>query len=260
MAINPNELFYRGYNPAALVAGYDDTWAVESYREAPVRKTAPAPAPANVKKEEKSGGALQWGYFGENGPRGKQRPMTRNVSFQDEKPGNGGAALQSRSGYFGENGPRGKPLNESVQEENIGKGGAKVHSENFGENGPRGKPSPVTRIASLQERTNTYSGFGGNWFTGRRPAVTRTPLLQDPKAVLEKKGIVELRMPLCCEGCVERVQKKFKSLKGVASVECSQEKQKVVVRGSATPEEVLKRAQATLSRSSFWEEEAIPPQ
>ncbi|KAG6549596.1 hypothetical protein Mapa_008574 [Marchantia paleacea] len=253
MAINPNELFYRGYNPAALVAGYDDTWAVESYREAPVSK--PAPAPVKVKKEERSGAALHSGYFGENGSRGKQRPMTRNMSLQEEKTGNGGAALHSRSGYFGENGPRGKPRVvmsiESLQEEKTGNGGAKVHSEYFGVNGPRGKP----RIASLQERTNTYSGYGGNWFTGRRPAVSRTPSLQDQKAVLDKKGIVELRMPLCCEGCVEKVQKKLNKLKGVAFVECSQEKQKVVVRGSATPEEVLKRAQATWSRSSFWEEE-----
>ncbi|KAG6548240.1 hypothetical protein Mapa_010291 [Marchantia paleacea] len=72
-----------------------------------------------------------------------------------------------------------------------------------------------------------------------------------------RRGVVELRMPLCCEGCVEKVQKKFTDMDGVASVECNTEKQKVTIRGTAKPEAVLKKAKKILSRSEFGKGKSV---
>ncbi|BBN02068.1 hypothetical protein MPTK1_2g12480 [Marchantia polymorpha subsp. ruderalis] len=72
-----------------------------------------------------------------------------------------------------------------------------------------------------------------------------------------RRGVVELRMPLCCEGCVEKVHKKFTDMDGVASVECNTEKQKVTIRGTAKPEAVLRKAKKILSRSEFWKGKSV---
>ncbi|KAL2652239.1 hypothetical protein R1flu_020367 [Riccia fluitans] len=214
MAIDPNKIPNRGYNPASSVSrgyypapsvsrgynpaprfsGYEDTWARQSWKEIPVTK--PAPVQQETREEKRQ-----------------------------EKEG-----------------------------EKIGQTAGMIPAY-FNENLFKAKRSPSVRNGVLQER----NGVNGSWFLHWRPTVTRVASLQERSTdteVLEKKGIVELRMPLCCEGCVEKVQRKLKSLKGVASVECSQEKQKVVVRGSASPEDVLKRAKTALPRSTFWVEES----
>ncbi|KAG6551868.1 hypothetical protein Mapa_006482 [Marchantia paleacea] len=67
-----------------------------------------------------------------------------------------------------------------------------------------------------------------------------------------KKGIIELRMPFCCDGCAHQVQKVLKALIGVGSVECYVLSQKVVVTGDLKPEVVLKKAQSIIKRTEFW--------
>ncbi|BBN00741.1 hypothetical protein MPTK1_2g01700 [Marchantia polymorpha subsp. ruderalis] len=73
----------------------------------------------------------------------------------------------------------------------------------------------------------------------------------------EKNGVIELRVPLCCEDCVEKIHRKMKGMDGVDCVECDQEKQKVVVRGDAKPQEVLRRVKQVLNRSQFWTERIV---
>ncbi|KAL2644367.1 hypothetical protein R1flu_011954 [Riccia fluitans] len=72
------------------------------------------------------------------------------------------------------------------------------------------------------------------------------------KKLMLKNGVIELRMPLCCEGCIEKVHKKLKAMDGVSSVICDQEMQKVVVKGDAKPETVLKKARKIHKRADFW--------
>ncbi|KAL2644433.1 hypothetical protein R1flu_012020 [Riccia fluitans] len=95
-----------------------------------------------------------------------------------------------------------------------------------------------------------YAGYDENWILGRPSSAS-----SQAGRKKEIKGIIKLRMPLCCEGCVEKVSKKLKQMEGVASVECSAEKQKVTVRGEAKPEVVLAAAKKILPRSEFWEDE-----
>ncbi|KAG6551870.1 hypothetical protein Mapa_006484 [Marchantia paleacea] len=93
-----------------------------------------------------------------------------------------------------------------------------------------------------------YSGHDESWIMRALNAEEAEKKRQEEA----EKGIIELRMPLCCEGCVVKVHKKLKAMDGVASVHCDQEKQKVVVKGEAKPEAVLKKAQKILKRTEFW--------
>lgn len=63
---------------------------------------------------------------------------------------------------------------------------------------------------------------------------------------------VELRVPICCEGCVERVTSHLIELRGVEGVTCDQIKQKVVVKGTAAAADVLRVCQKLFKRSEFW--------
>ncbi|KAL3697769.1 hypothetical protein R1sor_011845 [Riccia sorocarpa] len=96
-----------------------------------------------------------------------------------------------------------------------------------------------------------YGGYDEYWILGQGGP---TSFLNDEKEK-ELKGIIKLKMPLCCEGCVEKVTKKLKQMEGVASVECNTEKQKVTVRGEAKPDHVLAAAKKILPRSEFWKVE-----
>ncbi|KAL3697778.1 hypothetical protein R1sor_011854 [Riccia sorocarpa] len=72
------------------------------------------------------------------------------------------------------------------------------------------------------------------------------------KAENAKNGVIELRMALCCEGCIEKVHRKLKAMDGVSSVVCDQERQKVIVKGDAKPEYVLKKARKIHKRADFF--------
>ncbi|KAG6554179.1 hypothetical protein Mapa_004095 [Marchantia paleacea] len=69
-----------------------------------------------------------------------------------------------------------------------------------------------------------------------------------------KEEVIELKVPICCEGCVEKMEKKLILMEGVVGVECDVEKQKVTVRGTAKPEAVLKKARKIQKRSDLWKD------
>ncbi|KAL2644362.1 hypothetical protein R1flu_011949 [Riccia fluitans] len=75
----------------------------------------------------------------------------------------------------------------------------------------------------------------------------------EPEAKKPEKGVIELKMPLCCEGCVDRVGKKLKELHGVSSVSCDLAKQKVVVKSDLKPEDFLKMAKKISKRAELWD-------
>ncbi|KAL3699593.1 hypothetical protein R1sor_017615 [Riccia sorocarpa] len=200
MAIDPNKIPNRGYNPAYRAPVYKDSWVPPVHEDSWVRRG--------------------W----------KEIPATK---------------------------PTPVPVQEVDREEKIGLTAGMVPTTYFNENSFKAKRFLGARNGVLKERRDVNSN--GSWFLHRRSSTVRAPSFQERSKDtegLEKMGIVELRMPLCCEGCVEKVQRKLKSVRGVASIECSQEQQKVVVRGSAAPEDVLKGAKAALPRSTFWVEES----
>lgn len=63
---------------------------------------------------------------------------------------------------------------------------------------------------------------------------------------------VKLKVPLCCEACEERITNHMLALEGVESVTCDQVKQKVTVRGSASPSEVLMQGRECFRNTRFW--------
>lgn len=63
---------------------------------------------------------------------------------------------------------------------------------------------------------------------------------------------MELKVPICCEGCEERVLSRLIDIDGVRSVNCDQEKQKVTVSGTASPAEVLHACKKLFKRSKWW--------
>lgn len=63
---------------------------------------------------------------------------------------------------------------------------------------------------------------------------------------------VKLKVPLCCESCEERITNHMLALEGVESVTCDQVKQKVTVRGTATPSEILRQGRECFKHTRFW--------
>ncbi|CAM6090903.1 unnamed protein product [Calypogeia fissa] len=63
---------------------------------------------------------------------------------------------------------------------------------------------------------------------------------------------MELNVPICCEGCEERVLSCLIDIYGVDSVKCDQLKQKVTVSGTASPAEVLAACKKLFKRSRWW--------
>ncbi|BBN00747.1 hypothetical protein MPTK1_2g01750 [Marchantia polymorpha subsp. ruderalis] len=96
-----------------------------------------------------------------------------------------------------------------------------------------------------------YNGHNDYWIMR---ALNAEKQAEKKKQEDAKKGIIEMSMPLCCEGCIMKVHKKLKTMDGVASVECDQLKQKVIVKGDANPEAVLKKARKINKRADFWKE------
>ncbi|GAB4831399.1 hypothetical protein Ancab_005410 [Ancistrocladus abbreviatus] len=64
--------------------------------------------------------------------------------------------------------------------------------------------------------------------------------------------MVELKVQMDCRGCVNRVRKALKRLKGVHNVDIDMGKQKVTVTGWATEERVLEALRKTGKRAEPW--------
>ncbi|KAG6548242.1 hypothetical protein Mapa_010293 [Marchantia paleacea] len=94
-----------------------------------------------------------------------------------------------------------------------------------------------------------YAGYNPSWIMSRR--VEKVPAEKQDDSNI---GVIEMRMSFCCEGCVEKVQKKLKIIEGVGSVEINTQSQKVIVRGTAKPAAVLKEAKKIVDRTEFWKE------
>lgn len=63
---------------------------------------------------------------------------------------------------------------------------------------------------------------------------------------------MKLKVPLCCEACEERITNHMLALEGVDSVTCDQVKQKVTVRGTASPSEILRQGRECFKQTRFW--------
>jgi copper chaperone CopZ len=63
---------------------------------------------------------------------------------------------------------------------------------------------------------------------------------------------VKLHVPLCCEACEERISNHMLALEGVESVTVDQVKQKVTVRGTCTPADVLRQGRECFKHTRFW--------
>ncbi|KAL3697771.1 hypothetical protein R1sor_011847 [Riccia sorocarpa] len=95
-----------------------------------------------------------------------------------------------------------------------------------------------------------YLGYDEPWILKPAPPPEKKP---EPEVKKPEKGVIELRMPLSCEGCKDRVSKHLKEIDGVNSVDCDLMKQKVVVKGDVKPEKVLQMAKQISKRAEFWD-------
>lgn len=92
-----------------------------------------------------------------------------------------------------------------------------------------------------------YNHYDPAWLAGSQPA-------KKAEEESSKEEVTELKVNLCCEGCVEKVYKKLKAMDGVANVHCDVDKKKVTVTGPAKAERVLKEVKkiSHLSGSTLW--------
>ncbi|KAH9568982.1 hypothetical protein CY35_03G107700 [Sphagnum magellanicum] len=67
-----------------------------------------------------------------------------------------------------------------------------------------------------------------------------------------------LRVPLCCEKCIQKVKKALYEVEGVRDVECDQTEQKVIVSGNVDPERALRRVRRVKKKSLYWNMETRP--
>ncbi|CAK9210281.1 unnamed protein product [Sphagnum troendelagicum] len=81
----------------------------------------------------------------------------------------------------------------------------------------------------------------------RRPQVIRRS--SQPKKVHPE---IELRVPMCCRKCEDKVEIELKKMEGVTKVMCDRVNQKVTVTGKVDPELLLKRAKNAKKKAEFW--------
>ena len=70
-----------------------------------------------------------------------------------------------------------------------------------------------------------------------------------------KLPILELKVPMCCDKCQEKVKEELESLEGVRSVECDQFNQRVTITGNVDPVRALKRVKKVKKKSEFFVQE-----
>ncbi len=61
-----------------------------------------------------------------------------------------------------------------------------------------------------------------------------------------------LRVPLCCEKCIQKVTKALYEVEGVRNVACDQVEQKVIVSGIVDPDRALRRVLRVKKKSRYW--------
>lgn len=66
--------------------------------------------------------------------------------------------------------------------------------------------------------------------------------------------VLELRVPMCCEKCQEKVKEELEELEGVQDVICDQYNQRVTVTGFVDPHRALKRVKKVKKKSEFFKE------
>ena len=64
--------------------------------------------------------------------------------------------------------------------------------------------------------------------------------------------VLELRVPMCCEKCQEKVKEELEELEGVRSVHCDQYNQRVTVTGFVDPLRALKKVKKVKKKSEFF--------
>jgi copper chaperone CopZ len=64
--------------------------------------------------------------------------------------------------------------------------------------------------------------------------------------------VLELRVPMCCEKCREKVKEELEELEGVQSVICDQYNQRVTVTGFVDPLRALKKVKKVKKKSEFF--------
>lgn len=64
--------------------------------------------------------------------------------------------------------------------------------------------------------------------------------------------VLELRVPMCCEKCQEKVKEAVEECEGVKNVVCDQYNQRVTVTGFVDPLKVLRRVRRVKKKSEFF--------
>lgn len=64
--------------------------------------------------------------------------------------------------------------------------------------------------------------------------------------------VIQLRVPMCCDKCKEKVQEELEEMEGVKDVHCDQFNQRVTVTGYVDPLRVLKRVKKVKKKSEFF--------
>lgn len=87
------------------------------------------------------------------------------------------------------------------------------------------------------------------------PMVTRVQPM--PPVIDHVHRVIEFRVPLCCEGCQDRIIKHFRHVRGVENVSCDLNRHKVTIQGYAPPNEVLRILRKQFKRAEFWTPEPV---
>ncbi|KAK7273789.1 hypothetical protein RIF29_14852 [Crotalaria pallida] len=66
------------------------------------------------------------------------------------------------------------------------------------------------------------------------------------------KQTVNIRVKMCCEGCVRKVTNAVEDLEGVESVDVNKKLQRVTVTGYIDPQEVLEEVRNTGKTADIW--------
>lgn len=80
---------------------------------------------------------------------------------------------------------------------------------------------------------------------------------QMPPVIDHVHRMLEFRVPLCCEGCQDRIIKHFRHARGVETVSCDLNRHKVTIHGYAPPNEVLRILRKQFPRAEFWTPEPV---
>ncbi|BBN01838.1 hypothetical protein MPTK1_2g10650 [Marchantia polymorpha subsp. ruderalis] len=73
-----------------------------------------------------------------------------------------------------------------------------------------------------------------------------------PPTIPNLQKVVELKVPLCCQGCEENVRFELTSLDGVNEISVDMETQKVIVKGDIQASTILRTVKRVENRAEFW--------